>query len=112
MSREEIDRILQHLPYPYDLVVKLLYGCGLRLFECLQLRINHLNFDAMILTVHDSKGQKDRTVPLPASILDELTAQVDRVHNLHEIDLKSGYHGTFIFGAFEKKSPNASKEFI
>jgi len=112
LSREEIDRILQHLPYPYDLVVKLLYGCGLRLFECLQLRINHLNFDAIILTVHDGKGQKDRTVPLPASILDELRAQVDRVHNLHEIDLKSGYHGTFMFGAFEKKSPNASKEFI
>ena len=112
LSREEIDRILQHLPYPYDLVVKLLYGCGLRLFECLQLRINHLNFDAMILTVHDGKGQKDRTVPLPASILDELRAQVGRVHNLHEIDLRSGYHGTFMFGAFEKKSPNAAKEFI
>jgi integrase len=112
LSREEIDRVLQHLPYPYDLVVKLLYGCGLRLFECLQLRINHLNFDAMILTVHDGKGQKDRTVPLPASILDELRAQVDRVHNLHEIDLKSGYHGTFMFGAFEKKSPTAAKEFI
>ena len=66
----------------------------------------------MILTVHDGKGQKDRTVPLPASILDELRAQVDRVHNLHEIDLKSGYHGTFMFGAFEKKSPTAAKEFI
>jgi hypothetical protein len=68
LSREEIDSILEHLSYPYDLVVKLLYGCGLRLFECLQLRINRLNFDAMILTVHDGKGQKDRTVPLPTSI--------------------------------------------
>jgi len=65
LSREEFDAILQHLSYPYDLVVKLLYGCGLRLFECLQLRICHLNFDAMILTIHDGKGQKDRTVPLP-----------------------------------------------
>ena len=112
LSRQEIDSILEHLSYPYDLVVKLLYGCGLRLFECLQLRINHLNFDAMILTVHDGKGQKDRTLPLPASILDELRAQVDRVHTLHEIDLKSGYHGTFMFGAFEKESPTAAKEFI
>lgn len=112
LSREEIDRILENLPDPYDLVVKLLYGCGLRLFECLQLRINHLNFDAMILTVHDSKGQKDRTIPIPETILDELKGQIDRVHNLHEDDLKSGYSGTFMFGAFEKKSPNASKEFI
>lgn len=66
----------------------------------------------MVLTIHDGKGQKDRTVPIPASILDEFSAQVDRVHHLHEIDLKSGYHGTFMFSAFEKKSPTAAKEFI
>lgn len=112
LSRKEIDSILEHLSYPYDLVVKLLYGCGLRLFECLQLRINHLNFDAMILTVHDGKGQEDRTVPLPASILEELKDQVDRVHTLHESDLNSGYSGTFMFGAIEKKYPKAPKEFI
>jgi integrase len=84
LSREEIDRILKHLAYPYDLIVKLLYGCGLRLFECLQLRINQLNFDAMMLTVHDSKGQKDRTVPIPEVILDELKSHLDRVRNLHK----------------------------
>jgi len=112
LSREEIDQVLQQLPYPYDLVVKLLYGCGLRLFECLQLRINHLNFDAMILTIHDGKGQKDRTVPLPELILDELKIHIDRVYNLHKKDLESAYDGTFMFSAFERKSPNASKEFI
>ncbi|MBT4483202.1 MAG: integron integrase [Candidatus Latescibacteria bacterium] len=112
LSREEIDSILEHLSYPYDLVVKLLYGCGFRLFECLQLRINHLNFDAMILTVHDGKGQKDRTVPLPMSILEELKNHMNRVHNLYERDLKSGYDGVFMFGAIEKKYPKASKEFI
>jgi len=112
LSREEIDRILEHLPYPYDLVVKLLYGCGLRLFECLKLRIHDLNFDAMILTVHDGKGQKDRTVPIPVSILDELKSHIDRVYNLHSKDIESGYDGTFMFSAFEKKSPHAAKEFI
>ncbi len=112
LSREEIDAILEQLSYPYDLIVKLLYGCGLRLFECLQLRISHLNFDAMILTVHDGKGQKDRTVPIPESILDELKSHIDRVHNLHSQDLALGYHGAFMFGAFERKSPRASKEFI
>ena len=112
LSREEIDSILEHLSYPYDLVVKLLYGCGFRLFECLQLRINHLNFDAMILTVHDGKGQKDRTVPLPMSILEELKNHMNCVHNLYERDLKSGYDGVFMFGAIEKKYPQAPKEFI
>ncbi|KAA3659314.1 MAG: integron integrase, partial [Calditrichaeota bacterium] len=112
LSREEIDRILKQLTYPFDLIVKLLYGCGLRLFECLQLRINNLNFDTMILTVHDGKGQKDRTVPIPATIKDELLKHIDRVHNLHEKDRAAGYNGTFMFGAFEKKSPNSAKEFI
>lgn len=62
LSREEVDRVIQHLDDPYDLVVKLLYGCGLRLFECLKLRVQDLKFDMGVLTVHDGKGQKDRTV--------------------------------------------------
>jgi len=112
LSRKEIDQVLEQLPYPYDLVVKLLYGCGLRLFECLQLRINHLNFDAMILTVHDGKGQKDRTMPMPELILDELKSHSARVHHLHAKDVASGYNGAFMFDAYERKSPNAAKEFI
>ena len=69
LSREEIDRIIGFLQYPYDLIAKLLYGCGLRLSECLSLRVSNFNFDAGILTVHDGKGQKDRTVPLPVSVV-------------------------------------------
>ncbi len=52
LSREEINAVLKHLAPPYDLVVKLLYGCGLRLFECLRLRVQCMNFDAGILTIH------------------------------------------------------------
>jgi len=63
LSRDEIDAILMQLSYPYNLVVKLLFGCGLRLFECLQIRVRDFNFDAGILTIH-GKGKKDRTVPL------------------------------------------------
>jgi len=63
LSRPEIDAITKNLSYPYDLVAKLLYGCGLRLSECMNLRINNFNFDNLILTVHDGKGKKDRTVP-------------------------------------------------
>ena len=68
---------LKRLAPPYDLVVKLLYGCGLRLFECLRLRVHCMNFDAGILTVHDGKGQKDRTVPLPETILPELRGHLE-----------------------------------
>ena len=53
LSREEIETILTYLAPPYDLIVKLLSGCGLRLFECLQLRVHCLNFDIGVVTVHD-----------------------------------------------------------
>jgi site-specific recombinase XerD len=56
LSREEVDRVIGCLSPPYDLVVKLLYGCGLRLFEGIKLRVQDFNFDAMVLTVHDGKG--------------------------------------------------------
>jgi integron integrase len=112
LSREEIDAIVGNLKYPYDLVVKLLYGCGLRLFECLNLRIQNFNFDACILTVHDGKGKKDRTVPLPETIIPELKTHLESVMDLYQNDLTSGYAGAFLFGLLEKKYKNAAKELI
>src|SRR5262245_45553356 len=110
LSRQEIEAVLKHLSPPYDLVVKLLYGCGLRLFECLKLRLQNFNFDAGILTLHDGKGKKDRTVPLPQSILPELQAQLERVMTLHEQDSAAGYAGVFMDGLLEKKYPAAPRE--
>jgi len=98
LSREEIDLILAHLSSPYHLVVQLLYGCGLRLFECLKLRIHDFNFDARVLTVHDGKGQKDRTAPLPEKILPELKTHLEQVRQLHHKDMDAGYTGAFMFG--------------
>lgn len=111
LSRPEIDAVLNHLSHPYDLVVKMLFGCGLRLFEGLQLRVRDFNFDAGVLTVH-GKGKKDRTVPLPQSIMAELKAQIDVVGRLHDQDLAAGYDGVFLDDAVEKKYPRAPKEFI
>ena len=112
LSREEIDRIIQHLAHPYDLVAKLLYGCGLRLFECLQLRIQDLNFEMKVLTVHDGKGQKDRTVPLPEVLVPELKAQLEKVMRIHREDLAANYAGTFLPGALEQKYKRASRELV
>ncbi len=111
LSRAEIDAILSQLSYPHNLVVKMLFGCGLRLFEALQLRVRDFNFEEGMLTVH-GKGKKDRTVPLPASIIPELQAQIRVVGELHEQDLAAGYDGVFLDDAVEKKYPNAPKEFI
>ncbi|RNC64788.1 MAG: integron integrase [Desulfuromonadales bacterium] len=111
LSREEIDAILEHLSHPFNLIVNLLFGCGLRLFECLQLRVRDFNFDAGVLTVH-GKGKKDRTVPLPESILPELKAQMEFVKKLLDHDLAAGYAGVFLDDAVEKKYPQAPRELV
>lgn len=112
LSRAEIDKIFQAIDEPYLLIVKLLYGCGLRLFECLSLRVNCLNLDEGILTVHDGKGKKDRTVPLPKSLHGDLRGQLDTVFVQHKKDVSNGYDGVFLFDAFARKSKNAARQFI
>ena len=110
LSRPEIDAILK-LSYPHNLLVSLLFGCGLRLFEGLQIRVRDFNFDAGMLTIH-GKGKKDRTLPIPLTITPELKAQITVVTELHDKDLAGGYDGVFLDDAVEKKYPKAPKELI
>ena len=112
LSREEIDAIISNLSYPFDLVVKLLYGCGLRLFECLNLRVGCFNFDTGILTVHDGKGKKDRTVPFPEKTIPESKDHLKSVIALHQKDLAAEYAGTFLPELLGKKYKNAAKELV
>jgi site-specific recombinase XerD len=104
--------ILPHVSPPYDLVVHLLYGCGLRRSECLNLRVHGLNCDAGLLTIHDGKGQQDRTVPLPATILPELRAPRASLKDLHQRDLERDDAGVFLMNALEHKYTHAAKELI
>ncbi len=93
LARAEIDLIISKLRYPYDLVVKMLYGCGLRLAECMNIRINNFNLDMGILTIHDGKGKKDRCLPLPETILTDIHRQIDVVRRIHRQDLEEGIAG-------------------
>ena len=111
LSRPEIDTIISHLEYPFDIVVSLLYGCGLRLFECIGLRVQNFNFEDGILTVH-GKGDKDRTVPLPQRLIPKLKTQLAMVSDLHDQDIAVGYAGVFLVDSLEKKYPAAAKDFI
>ena len=83
----------------------------MRLFECVNLRVKNFNFDAGILTVH-GKGSKDRTVPIPQTIMPELTTQLERVKKLHDEDLVAGFSGVFLDNLLGKKYPSAAKDFI
>jgi integron integrase len=112
LSREEVDKVISCLSPPYDLIAKLLYGCGLRLFECMNLRVGCFNFDMGMLTVHDGKGKKDRTVPLPEKIIGELKEQLDYVIDRHQEHIEAGYAGCFLPDLIEKKYKNAAKELV
>jgi integron integrase len=112
LSAAEVDAVVAKTPYPYGLVIGLLYGCGLRLFECLNLRVQCFNFDDGVLTVHDGKGKKDRTVPLPRVLVPDLRAHLARVENLYTRDLREGFGGVFLPGALERKYRNAPREWI
>jgi integron integrase len=112
LSREEVATVIGHLYPPYALIVKTMYGCGLRLFECMKLRVHNFNFDAGVLTIHDGKGKKDRTVPLPQSIMLDLLAQLERLKKLHDQDLATDCAGVFLDHLLEKKYKNAAREFI
>ncbi len=111
LSREEIDCVMAKLRPPHDLIVKLLYGCGLRLFECLKLQVQDLNFEALKIRVHDGKGKKSRTVPLPVSLVPALKAQLERVKRLYQEDIAASFNGVFLPEALERKYPQAAREF-
>ena len=110
LSRDEIQVVLAQLGRPYQLIAKLQYGCGLRRFEAVKVRVKDFNFDAGLLTIK-GKGGKSRTVPLPNTILPELQAQLAFVKKLHADDRAAGYAGVFLEDQLEKKYPNASREF-
>jgi len=112
LSAAEVDAVVAKATYPYGLVIGLLYGCGLRLFECLNLRVQCFNFDDGVLTVHDGKGKKDRTVPLPRVLVPDLRTHLARVENLYRLDLRDGFGGVFMPGALERKYRNAPREWI
>lgn len=81
----------------YQLIVKLMYGCGLRMKEVQNIRIKDMDFGYDKLYIWDSKSLKDRTLPLPLRIKEELKIQVQKVKELHQKDLENGYGSVFIF---------------
>jgi site-specific recombinase XerC len=89
----------------------IMYGCGLRLSETANLRIQHFNFDTGMLSVQFGKG-KSRTVPLPNKIHGEIMRQFKKVMELHQADLKKGYDGVFLPASFEKKATSAARELV
>ncbi len=110
LSRNEVTSLLSQLTGRHKLVAALLYGTGMRLLEGLRLRVQDVDFDYQRIHVHQAKGRKDRYVPLPASLADDLRRQIDEVAQLHERDLHAGFGEVLLPDALARKYPNAGRE--
>jgi integron integrase len=109
-TQEEVSNILAHMNGKHKLMAQLLYGCGLRLMECVRLRVKDVDFGQGKIFVRNAKGKKDRAVNLPESIRDRLQEQIDAVISLHKEDLKQGLGEVYIPEALARKYKQASKE--
>ncbi len=110
LSRDEVKRLLSFLDGPYLLMGQLMYGCGLRLMECLRLRIKDVDFENDLLMIRSGKGEKDRALMMPGKIREELAKHVASVKEIHDQDVKIGYGEVSLPDALEKKYPSAPKE--
>lgn len=96
LSRQEVDAVLDHLSGTFHIMACLLYGSGLRLMECVRLRLNEIDFDSTQIMVRAGKGNKDRMAILPKLLIDPLRRQVERVRILHEEDLERGFGKVYL----------------
>jgi integron integrase len=110
LSRQEISAVLARLRGPVRLMASLLYGAGLRLLECAELRVKDVGFDRGELTVRDGKGGKDRVTMLPAALRGPLEEHLAQVKAQHEVDVRAGRGSVALPGALHLKYPTAATE--
>lgn len=110
LSKVEVKALLSHTEGVSGLMIRLLYGSGLRLTECLRLRVKEVDFTRGLILVRDGKGGKDRVVMLPESTRALLVDQIERLKPRWEKDVAEGLDGVWLPGALEQKWPNAGKE--
>jgi len=112
LTRSEVENLIDAMSGVNQLMAGLLYGAGLRLMECIRLRVKDIDFEARHLTVRDGKGRKDRKTMLPERFQDLLKQQLENARVLYEADLKKGVSGVYIWPGLDRKYPNAAREWI
>ena len=110
MTNEETMKVINNLSGSNKLMAKLLYGPGLRLMECLRLRVKDIDFGMHQIIVRDGKGKIDRVTLLPESVKADLKEQLDQAKAIHENDISQGYGKAYLPYALSRKYPNANRE--
>ena len=112
LTSSEARMVIDQVEGVSRLVVQLLYGSGLRLLECLQLRVKDVDFARGEVLVRDPKGKRDRVTTLPRVVEVELRAQLERARRVHDRDLSLGFGSVALPSALDRKFPNADREWL
>ena len=110
MTRDEVRRVIRHLEDPWKLAAQLMYGSGLRLMECMKLRVKDLDFGQGTITIHEGKGGKHRIVPLPRAIESRLQDYLAALRKRFDQDLAAGAADVHIPESLLRKFPNAPRQ--
>src|SRR5690606_38145632 len=111
LTKDEVKQLFAHVAPSYRLMVELFYGTGMRLTECVRLRVKDIDFGHGYIVVVQGKGGKDRRVPLAQRLIDPLRERVEVLRALHAQDREAGVGGVYLPPALARKFPNASTEF-
>ena len=112
LTPDEVRRVLNQMTGEKKLIAALLYGTGMRIQECLQLRVQDLDFEQNQILVRNGKGSKDRRTMLPSTLKGALQEHLKKIHDLHQKDLHAGYGEVPLPNALARKYPNGSKDWI
>ncbi|HEB81769.1 MAG TPA: integron integrase [Gammaproteobacteria bacterium] len=111
LSTNEVNDLLKAIDNDtHGLMASVMYGAGLRLMECVRLRVCDIDFEYNQIIVRAGKGNKDRVVPLPEKLKNPLQLQIEKVAGIHRQDLSAGYGGVVLPGALSRKLTNAGRE--
>jgi integron integrase len=112
LTQEEVRRLCETMDGTFGLMARLMYGTGMRLMECIRLRVGDLDFGHRSITVRNGKGGKDRIVPLPERLRTPLESHLEQVKALHDRDLAAGAGNVYMPEALSRKYPSAAREWI
>ncbi len=110
LTTDEVEALLARVHGTVGLMLRLIYGTGMRIMECVRLRVKDVDFARGEIVIREGKGSKDRVTMLPTSLAASLQQHLARVKTLHESDLKAGFGDVYLPYALARKYPNAGRE--
>lgn len=112
LTKGEVRSVLENISGVHGLVIRVLYGSGLRLSEGLSLRIKDIDFAQRQIVARDTKGNESRVTMLPDSLIEPLQEHLRKVKRLHQLDLDQGYGSVYLPFALERKYPHADRAWM